>query len=202
MSEIAMFRQLTWRDTLPRCIDMTPDAIYPYIIREEYLRYQADAPQLVKPLGHSTHVTLVEDVGGAVKSLKSEDLNTISLTPTQAYERAIENLENLLMSGVIQMQLFAQGPDGKPFILVGSHWAAAACILLPNLPNLARNSLHTDEICLSIPHREALLIFAKEDRAYRDRMRAMIEEMEGNPAKPLTPGLFTFRADVPVALSE
>ena len=181
---------------------MTPDALYPYLIREEYLPHQADTLQLVKPLGHSTHVTLVEDIGGAVKSLKSEDLNDIDLTPTQAYAKAIENLENLLISGVIQMQLFAQGPDGKPFILVGGHWGAAACILLPNLPSLAKNSLHTEEICLSIPHREALLIFAKEDRAYRDRMRAMIEEKEGNPAKPLTPGLFTFRAGGPVALWE
>jgi hypothetical protein len=46
------------------------------------------------------------------------------------------------------------------------------------------------------------LIFAKADRVYRDHMRAMIEEMEGNPAKPLTPGLFTFQGDVPVALGE
>ena len=181
---------------------MSPEAIYPYIILEEYLPYQAEALQLVKPLGHSIHVTLVEKMDGAVKSLKSEDLSVINLTPTQAYAKAIENLENLLISGVIQMQVFAQGPDGKPFILVGGHWGAAACVLLPNMPNLARNSLHTEEICFSIPHREALLIFAKEDRAYRDRMRAMIEEMKGNPPKPLTLGLFTFRADVPVAMRE
>jgi hypothetical protein len=181
---------------------MTPNAIYPYIIREEYLFYQADALQLVKPLGHSTHVTLVEEMEGVVKSLKAEDLNALNLTPTQAYAKAIENLENLLIDGVIQMQRFAQGPNGRPFILVGGHWGAAACILLPNLPNLAKNSLQTEELCFSIPHREALLIFAKEDRVYCDQMRAMIEEMEGNPAKPLTPGLFTFQGDVPVALGE
>jgi hypothetical protein len=199
---MAMLRQLTWRGTLLRSEDMTPDAIYPYIIREEYVPYQADALQLVKPLGHSIHVTLVEDMGGAVKSLKLENLNAIDLTPPQAYAKAIGNLERLLISGVIQMQLFAQGSNGKPFILVGGHWGAAACILLPNLPNLAKNGLNSDEICLSIPHREALLIFAKEDRASRDRMRAMIEEMEGNQPKPLTLGLFTFRADLPVALLE
>src|ERR1700722_354061 len=202
MSLTAMFRQLTCCGTLLRCNAMTSAAIYPYIIREEYLPYQADALQLVKPLGHSTHVTLVEDMDGAVKSVKSEDLNAINLTPTQAYAKAIENMENLLISGVIQMQLFAQGPDGKPFIHLGGHWEAAACFLLPNMPNVAKTSLHTEEICLSIPHREALLIFAKEDRAYRDRMRAMIKEMEGNSPKPLTLGLFTFHADVPVALQE
>ena len=64
------------------------------------------------------------------------------------------------------------------------------------------DSLKAEEICLSIPRREALLIFAKEDRAYRDRMRAMIEEMEGNQPKPLTLGLFTLRTDVPVPLLE
>ena len=181
---------------------MSPDAIFPYIIREAYLPHHADAAQLARPVGHSVHATLVEDLGGAVKSLKLEDLNTISLTVAEAYAKAVENLENLLISGVIQIQLFAQGPDGKPFILVGGHWGAAACIFLPNLPTLAKNSLKAEEICLSIPRREALLIFAKEDRAYRDRMRAMIEEMEGNQPKPLTLGLFTLRTDVPVPLLE
>jgi hypothetical protein len=91
----------------------------------------------------------VEDTGGAVKSLMLEDLN--ALTPTQAYAKATENLEHLLISGVIQMQLFAHGPAGQPFIFVSDHWGAPACILLPNLPTLAKNSLNTEEICLSIP---------------------------------------------------
>jgi hypothetical protein len=139
---------------------------------------------------HAFKVTLVEETGGAVKSLTLEDLNALGMTPTQACAKTTENLEHLLISGVIQMQLF------------GDHWGAAACILLPNLPTLAKNSLNTEEICLSIPHREALLIFGKEDRGHRDRMRTMIEEMEGNQPKPLMLGLFTFRADAPVALLE
>ena len=181
---------------------MNSNAIYPYIIREEYLPHQADAVHLVKSLGHSTHVTLVEDVDGLVRSLMPEDLTALSLSPPEAHAKAMENLENLFISGVIQVQRFEQGPDRRPFILVGGHWGAAACVPLANLPNLAKENLHTEEICLSIPHREALLIFAKGDRAYRDRMRAMIEEMEGNQPKPLTFGLFTFGTDAPVPLVE
>ena len=100
------------------------------------------------------------------------------------------------------MQLLPNGPQSKPFILFGGHWAAATCILLPKLRVLAGTSLGTAELCVSVPHREAMLIFPRGDRAYREAMRAMIREKEGNGTKPLTFEFFTLGENGPVPFNE
>jgi hypothetical protein len=153
-------------------------------------------------LGHRTHISLVEYLGGLVGSITLEKMSSLQLTSTQAYEKALSNLEGLLKSGEIRAQLFAEGPDGRPFILVGGHWDAAACALLPGLVQFARGNLRASERCFSIPHPACLLIFPKGDRAYRDAMREMIRTREGHERKLLTFELFTFDGAIPVPLIE
>jgi hypothetical protein len=130
-----------------------------------------------------------------VRNVVGEDLQMMKLTPDEAYEQAISNLDKLFRSGEIKTRVFQNGPRGQPFILAGGHWAAAAAILLPKLREIAMGALKTDSICVSIPHREAMLIFPKGDSASRDEFRKIILEREGDGKKPLTFELFELTAE-------
>src|SRR5512138_395193 len=163
--------------------------LYPYVVPKEYLPYgDAASRDFARPLGHDVFVTLVFDVGGMVRSVTGDDLRRLGLTADAAHARAVRNLEALAKAGKIDMASF-EGPSGKPFVLVGGTWAATA-IVLPRLRDVAAERIGTKDVCASIPHRDAMLLFAKGDRAYRDAMRALVREKESDGAKPLTFGLF------------
>lgn len=161
----------------------TAQHLLPYVVPEGYLRYGDQASRtFARPLGHGLYVTLVFDVGGMVRNVTGEDLERLRLTGDRAHARALRNLEKLAKAGGIEMASF-QGPHGKPFVLVGGTWAAAA-LLLPGLRDVAAKRIGTVDVCASIPHRDAMLLFAKGDRRYRDTMRALVREKEGDGTKP------------------
>jgi hypothetical protein len=160
------------------------------VVPESYLQPGA-LDSTVKPLGHAIFVILVFDLDCLVRNVNDEDLRSLQMTPEQAHARALANLEALAKAKKVKMAVLPHGPSGTPFILVCDHWAAATSILLPRLRGLAEASLGTREICVSIPHREAMLVFAKGDRPYRDAMRALVKEKESDGRKPLTFELFT-----------
>lgn len=170
---------------------LDPARIYPYLVPGTYLQHHGDAP--VWPLGHDVHVVLVHDLKGAVRNVTREDLQQMGLTPDEARGLAIANLDKLAGSGAIGMKRFT-GPQGKPFILMGGHWAATASILVPQIIQSAARHLGCDAVCISIPNRDALLAFPKGDHAYRDEMVAMIRKNEGDNPKLLTFGLFEYSA--------
>ena len=168
--------------------------IYPYVVPSAYFQAtSAKAMAVTWPLGHGLYVALVQDLDGAVRNILPEDLDALGLSAEEVKKKAIENLEALAKSGAIGQQRFA-GPDQKPFVLFGGHWAAAACILLPGLHQMGVKNVGSEELCVCIPHREALLMFAKADVRYRDLMRAMIRERESDGRKPLTFDLFELTA--------
>lgn len=172
--------------------DVTPNAskILPYVVPTGYFAQPGDeAKSVTWPLGHGLVVALVYDHTGLVRNVQPEELPALGLTEEQAKLRAVKNLEVLVQSGAIGQQRFA-GPDGKPFVLFGGHWAAATCILLPGLRQMGVKNVGGEELCVCIPHREALLMFAKGDRTYRDAMLKMIRERESDARKPLTFALF------------
>lgn len=167
------------------------EQLYPYVIPEEYLEYIETRPDgIVRPLAHRLHVGLVFDLTSAVESLNAKELARLGITPEQAHTRAIENLKALAKAQAIKMAVFSGGETKKPFVLVAGHWASATAILLPKLKQLLEGPLGSNEILASIPHRDAMLLFAKGTRADRDEFRAMIKEKEGDGVKPLTFELF------------
>ncbi len=70
------------------------------------------------------------------------------------------------------------------------------------MPDLARNRLQCQEVCFSVPHAYALLLFPKGDRAYRDAMRALTKEKESGGRKPLTWELFEYKGQLAQAFVE
>jgi hypothetical protein len=173
-----------------------PDAakIYPYVVPDGYFGAQDDkARSLAQPLGHGLQVALVYDLNGMVRNVLPEELPGFGLTVEQAGKKA---LENLVFRGEVQQQMVAD-PNQKPFIIFNGHWAAATCILLPGLREMAVKNLGSEEIWVSIPHREALVLFAKGDRAYRDSMRKIINHQGTRGRWTKTAHARAFRADSP-----
>jgi hypothetical protein len=168
--------------------NLTAGNLYPYVVPVSYL--ERGGRDLSKPLGHDLYVALVFDRGGLVQSATSENLEGLDLSLDEAHAVAIGNLERLAADQQVKMAVFPNGPRSRPFVLVGGHWAAASSILLPDLRRTASAPLGSEELCASIPHREAMLVFACGDRAYRDSMRAFVREKEADGDKPLTFELF------------
>jgi hypothetical protein len=172
------------------------DKLYPYVVPAEYLEHQPNEPAgISRPLGHGLYVVLVHDLDGLVRNVLQDDLIKLGLTPDQAYSHALGNLETLARNHAIGMTMLPKGPQGRPFILLGGHWNAAGCILLPGLRDLTSKSLGVDDVCVCIPHCGALLAFPKGDDSYRREMVKLIREQESNARKPLTFSLFELSKD-------
>lgn len=189
----------------PPLPEVKPDGskIYPYIVPSGYFDVVGVKSGAVSwPLGHGLHIALVHDLGGVVRNVLPEDLSSLGLTADEAKRRAIQNLESLASSGVIGQRRFDSGPGKKPFVLFGGHWAASACILLPELRQMGVRNVRSEAICICIPHREALLMFPKGDKGYRDAMQTMIKERESDGRKPLTFELFEITSSGIVELKE
>ena len=176
--------------TPPRALRM--DQLYPYLVPKEYLSH-IDPAAPTESLGHGVYVTVVLDLDGVVRGVTAHDLSALGLDWSGARARAMLNVAALANRRAISMQLFPKGPAGLPFILVGGHWAAAALILSPKLPALASEKLGTHDVCASIPHREALLLFPCGTPESRNAMRALIRKNESNAPKPLTFGFYALR---------
>jgi hypothetical protein len=166
--------------------------LYPYLVPRAYLPH-VDASAPLEPIGHDVYVTLVFDAGGMVYGATSKDLATLRLDWQAARSLALQNLADLAKRQVISTRFFPKGPGGLPFILVGGHWAAAAVILSANFAGFAATQLKTDDVCASIPHREALLLFPCGTPQSRRAMRDLIRNNEGNAPKQLTFGLFALK---------
>ena len=174
---------------------------YPYVVPKDYLSYQsADGKGLVRPFPHDLFILLVQDEDGIVQNVTPEDLTAAGLTAEDAHEIALDNLRKLFESGQIKAMKYDNGPDQHPFIVVGDHWASAACILLRKVRSFAQKNLGQNEIVASIPHRDVLLLFPKPAKGELTNIRKFVTEHESEGQKPLTfePFELTENGPVPV----
>jgi hypothetical protein len=174
---------------------------YPYVVPKDYLQHQRDDGKgLVRPFGHGLFVLLVQDQDGLVKNVTPDDLPSAKLTAECAHEKALDNLQKLFASGQIKAVKYDKGPRDRPFILVGEHWASAACILLPKVRSFAQKNLGQHAIVASIPHRDVMLLFPKPAKGELAEIRKFVVEHESEGRKPLTfePFELTEKGPVPV----
>lgn len=176
----------------PATDKLVPTQLYPYLVPKEYLAH-VDPSWPTESLGHDIFVTLVVDLNGLVRGATAHDIAAFGLDWAGARSQAMLNLAALANRRAISMQLFPKGPGDLPFILAGGHWSTAALILSSKLPAFATSKLGTQDVCVSIPHREALLLFPCGTPASRRAMRALIRQKESNAPKALTFGLFALK---------
>ncbi|MCG8599274.1 MAG: hypothetical protein MI807_03940 [Verrucomicrobiales bacterium] len=167
----------------------TIDDLFPYVVPESYFEIFPAAKKFSKELGNEISIALIFNFGESVKNVSKADLNRLKISEDQAHATAIENLAKLAASQAVKMRQI-QGPEGKPFLLFGGHWAAATCILLPHLHSSLSKRFESEEVCVSIPHRDALLAFPRGNSTYLAEMKKMIKDKERWGERRLTDELF------------
>ena len=181
---------------------VTRETIYPYIVPEPYVERLDRGPDGFIPwIGHDVYVLLVDDMRGVCRNIRMDELYALNLNVEFAHQLAIQNLQALARSGQIQ-KACCHAPMDRRFIVWGDHWLAASCLRLPGLGDWARKTLEADEVCASIPQREALFLFPMADRPFRDAMREIIRKGEEHARKQVTWDLFKFEGDRVCAFTE
>lgn len=179
--------------TLGASLDLAK--VYPYVVPEGYAKIAPPNPKGFLPtLGHNVYAMLVQDLNGICRNLQPSELEQAKVTIAEAHRQALANLELLAKGDQIRKSLH-RGPDGLPFILWSGHWLAASCIRLPELYNFCSKQLQTENLCVSIPQRETMLVFPTSTRQQRDQMRAIIRQNESDARKLVTWELFTLSSD-------
>jgi hypothetical protein len=168
--------------------------IYPYVVPAGYVERAPSGPDgFILPLGHDVFAMLVHDLDGVCRNVLPNELAQAKLTPAAAHQQALDNLERLALRSDIQKSKH-QGPTGVPFILWSGHWLTASCVRLPRLHAFAGKFLNTDSVCVSIPQREAMLLFPPSTKEQREEMRALIRKNEEGARKLVTWELFELSA--------
>jgi hypothetical protein len=168
--------------------------VYPYVVPVGYIELAPGGPDgFVVPVGHDLFALPVHDLDGLCRNVLPDELAAAGLGTAALHQRALDNLEALAKGPDIHKSMH-QGPGGMPFVVWSGHWLTASCLRLSGLYAFASRALKADAVCVSVPHREAMLVFPVGTREQRDQMRAIIRENEADAPKPLTWELFTLSA--------
>lgn len=173
---------------------MNRDHLFPILWTFDELSAQPDQEGLVTPLGHDVYVGVVEESDGSRLPVTLSGLSNLMLDAYGGQVVALDNLERVAKSRALNATLYRTKSE-QPFVAWHGNWLAASCCQLPYLYKLIRRQLAADDVCFSIPHREAMLLFPEGDLASRDEMRAIIRKHEGEGREPLTFELFSLHAD-------
>jgi len=120
----------------------------------------------------------------------SEDLSALNLSVPEAHQQALDNLSTLMKAGKVDFRRYENGPQKKPFIVAGYHWAAATCVLWPKLLSFCKKNLGGQEFLVCLPHRDVMLVFQTGNKEYQKAILQMVEEKEKDGRKPLAFELF------------
>lgn len=188
----------------PRESPPTTDSskIYPYVVPSGYLEgVDPGPPGFYLALGHDIHALPYRDLGNSCVNIRPRDMSAAGLNAAQLHQLALENLLKLAKGTAFTKSLH-QTPNGTPFLVWTGHWLAASCSRLPSLFKFASKHLQAEKLCVSIPHRELMIIFPFGTLEQRQQLRAMIYENEKEARKLITWELFTLTAAGLKALSE
>jgi hypothetical protein len=168
--------------------------IYPYVVPAGYVEQAPSGPDgFLLPLGHDIFAMLVHDLDGVCRNVMPDELAETGLSTAALHQRALENLQSLAQGPDIQKSMY-QGPGGIPFVVWSRHWLTASCVRLPGLYAFAIKILKADTVCVSVPQREAMLLFPLGSIEEREQMRAIIRKNEEDARKLVTWELFTSSA--------
>ncbi len=167
------------------------DKVYPYIITKDYLIEGAISETIIVDtlIDNELYLTLVKDLNGLVENVKLSDLKSYKVSKQQVIDSSKSNLNKMFVENKIKATLF-DGPNNIPFILFSDHWLSAASLYWTNLYSFARKNLKTDTCYISIPQRDAMIVFPKCSEKEIYDFKAMIREKESGARKPLTWEIF------------
>ena len=164
-----------------------PAQLYPRLITGA-----ADSAGLVRPLGNGLAVALVADQDGVLKEIKAADLKKMDLTPALAHRRALDNLSAYFRAGKMKIDRL-EGPRDAPYIMCSSYWLCSSLLLYSELADWAGEILGSEDLLLSVPHRDALIVFRQGKKTDPAAWKKFIAEKEAGAPDPLTPELFELK---------
>jgi hypothetical protein len=174
---------------------MQTENLYPYLMLG---LPGPDFEAVSLPVGHGLCAVLCEDVpsgdGVLQKPVTAGDLTAANLTAEQAHGLALDNLTRFALTDEMPPQPFGGPGRDVHFLLYSDHRLAAACLRAPPIYEEAREHLGTAELCACVPQQQSLVVFAKRDRAFRERVLAVLRQAEADAEKPLNFGLFELSA--------
>ena len=166
------------------------DDIFPYVVPASYTtNFTQEQLALCTSLGHDAFVLPVREVGRLCTNIQPEEIPA-GVSIEQLHQIAIGNLDRLAKAKAFSIALHS-GPEGIPFIVWTGHWLAASCCILPGLVQLASRTLNSTNNCVSIPHRETMIIFPNSAPTHLKLMQDFIFENESMETKQITWGLFS-----------
>ncbi|MBI4749953.1 MAG: hypothetical protein HY774_15815 [Acidobacteria bacterium] len=175
---------------------MNLENVYPYLM-PGLISPEFDTVSI--PIGHDVYVVVFEDtesdVGIVHSMITPYTVEITGLDAPQIHQRAMHNLERFAESDDLAIKMLGRPGEEVNFLLFHGHPRASACLLLPNLYELAQDLLESDELCACIPQRETMVIFPKRDRTYRESLVAKLKEIEGDARRPITFELFELTPD-------
>ena len=180
---------------LATAVGATATAIDPAQLYPRLAARPAGAPDrggLAYALGNGLVVTLVADFDGIVKDVQPSDLKTMGLTPAQAQKRALENLSLYFRGGKLRLSQLS-GPRDGPYVLCDGYWLCSSLILYPELADWAGEILGSEDLYLSVPHRDALFVFKKGKKSDPGEWKKFIAQQASEGTDQLTPELFEIK---------
>jgi hypothetical protein len=169
-------------------VDLDLARLYPMLVLDDAV---PDAQRAgVVAVGHGISMVLGYETGGALRPLFPDDVAEIGLEPDAANRLAIENLHRELEAERIPLGAF-RGVGGAPFVLIGPHWQAASCLVVPGVHEMATEVLGEGPILGLVPHRDVFYLFTGDAGAWR----TFVEEHEADVRRPLSWGVFRVDQD-------
>lgn len=165
--------------------------VFPYIITQDYLieGIKEETVLIDTLIENELYLTLVKDLNGLVENIKISDLKQQNISIELATDSAHANLDRMFKEQKIKATLF-DGPNDIPFILFSEHWLSSASLYWTNLYSFANKNLKADTFYVSIPQRDAMIIFPKCNNKELLDFKAMIKEKESDASKLLTWEIF------------
>lgn len=171
----------------------TRDQIVPYVVPSTY----PPVPEgWCYSIGHGVRVMLAVNQDMVVRNLSDDEIPGLGLASIdECWATAHANIDRVFRDQTKAAMFPAESPDLVDLILCGDTWLAASCIVRPGLHAWASKNLGgQQQLLVSIPNPEALLIFPRGTAPQRAAMRARIRGAEAEHRKPITWELFELSA--------
>jgi hypothetical protein len=124
-------------------------------------------------LSDCIEVAFVQIMENGANVLYREELDALGIPPVEAYVAARERLARIVRAGLVGVRS-VYGPRNVRCLVFEHSILAAACVVLPNLFEMASKALKVDRMCIAIPRRKLLVVMPDHGPSFRTDVRQVM----------------------------
>ncbi len=189
-------------DAITRAPALGTSPRYPYVLhansakqRDEALAHvgkPAEGVAGLVPLGGDLFLTVAEDHPEAVRPLFPSDVREAGGTLDAWLREAGERIGRELGTAELPVQVLSSPVmPGVKILTVGPTWKAASAVGSRALHERAVRELGTDRLCVLLPHRDRIFVFAQAEPAMMTELaQGIVRAEQPNARKPLSNEVF------------